>query len=295
MKLLPRNRVASLAVAGAALLVLQLSAVQKAFAHYPIITATIACSNGAPVISYTVTSWDPGSTQSGIYGANDGNNPQVDVLFNGVVVGSGAFIGTTVPPDQFTGSALAPQGTSTVNVEAIAVGMWGDGTKGGQDSIYYVNTPLVLTVPTDCASGVGRFTGGGKQVTLANVVVTKGFEVDCDLHQPSNNLEINWSNPGESGSHHFHMTSFLAAVCALVKKPNPPTAPVNTIVGMGTGNFDNTSGYSVQFELVDNGEPGTSDAAMFKVYQTSNPSNVVLSAPLQVISGGNIQAHVDQH
>lgn len=295
MKLLPGNRVASLVLAGAALLVFQLAAVQKAFAHYPIITATIACSNGAPVISYTVTSWDPGSTQSGIYGANDGNNPQVNVLFNGVVVGSGAFLGNTIPPDQFTGSAPAPQGTSTVNVEAIAAGTWGDGTAGGQDSIYYVNTPLVLTVPTDCAGGIGRFTGGGKQVTLANVVVTKGFEVDCDLHQPSNNLEINWSNPGESGSHHFHMTSFLAAVCTLVKKPNPPTAPVNTIVAMGTGNFDNTSGYTVQFELIDNGEPGTSDAAMFKVYQTSNPSNVVLNCPLQVITGGNIQAHVDQH
>lgn len=51
----------------------------------------------------------------------------------------------------------------------------------------------------------------------------------------------------------------------------------------------------MQFELVDNGEPGTTDAAMFWVYQTSNPSNVVLKAPLQVITGGNIQAHIDQH
>lgn len=296
MKLLPSNRVASLVLSGVALLVFQLASVQKAFAHYPIITATIACSNGAPVISYTVTSWDQGSTLGGIvYPPHDGDNPQVNVLFNGVTVATGQFLPGTTPPDQFTGTALAPQGTSTVNVEAVSVGTWGDGTPGGQDSVYYVNTPLVLTVPTNCAGGIGRFTGGGKQVSVSNVVITKGFEVDCDLHQPSNNLEINWSNPGESGSHHFHMTAFLAAVCTLVKNPTPPTAPVNTIVGMGTGDFDNTSGYSVQFELVDNGEPGTSDAAMFKVYQTSNPSNVVLNCPLVVISGGNIQAHVDQH
>jgi len=295
MKLLSGKRFASLVLAGTALLVFQAAAVQKAFAHYPKITATVACNNGAAVISYIVTSWDPGSTQSGIYGAGDGDNPQVNVLFNGVTVDTGQFLPGTIPPDQFTGSMPAPQGTNTVDVEAVSVGTWGDGTAGGQDSKFYVLTPLTLTIPTDCAPGTGRFTGGGKQVTVGGVVVTKGFEVDCDLHQPSNNLEINWSNPGESGSHHFHMTAFLAAVCTLVKKPNPPTAPVNTIVAMGTGKFDNTDGYTVQFELVDNGEPGTSDAASFTVFQTSNPANVVLTCPLKVIDTGNIQAHVDQH
>lgn len=286
MKLLPSNRVASLVLAGAAMLVLQLTAVQKAYAHHPNVTASAACSNGVAVINYTASSWDPGNPNG------DGDNPEIDIKFNGVVLASGAFLPTQTPPDQFSGTVNAPQGATTVDVQAIAVGIWGDGYPAGD-----VSGIVTVTIPTDCGTGtgVGRFTGGGKQVTVANVVVTKGFEVDCDLHQPSNNLEINWSNPGESGSHHFHMTSFLAAVCTLTKKPNPPTAPVNTIVAMGTGNFDNTGGYTVQFELVDNGEPGTSDAAMFKVYETSNPGNVVLNAPLQVISGGNIQAHVDQH
>lgn len=286
MKLLPSKRFASLVLAGAALLVFQLAAVQKAFAHHPIIAASAACSNGAAVISYTVTSWDPGS----LIVPGDGDNPEIDVLFDGVAVDSGAFLPNTNPPDQFTGSHLAPAGTNSVDVQAIAVGVWGDGYGPGD-----VSPIVTVSIPTDCAPGTGRFTGGGKQVTVGGVVVTKGFEVDCDLHQPSNNLEINWSNPGESGSHHFHMETFDAAVCTLVKKPNPPTAPVNTIVAMGTGKFDNSDGYTVQFELVDNGEPGTSDAAMFKVYQTSNPSNVVLNCPLEVITGGNIQAHVDQH
>ncbi len=291
MKSFNLKKVASLLLAGSALVVFQIAAVQKAYAHHPIVqSATAACVNNAPVISYTVVSWDPGSSIA----PGDGNNPEIDVLFDGVAVDAQAFLATTVPPDQFSGSMPAPQGTNTVNVSAFAAGTWGDGYPGGESSDD-VGASLVVTVPTNCAPGTGRFTGGGKQVTVAGVVVTKGFEVDCDLHQPSNNLEINWSNPGESGSHHFHMTAFLAAACSLVKKPNPPTAPVNTIIAMGTGKFDNIDGYTVQFELVDNGEPGTTDAAMFKVYQTSNPSNVVLNCPLQVIGSGNIQAHVDQH
>jgi hypothetical protein len=284
MNSLRGKRVVSLALAGAALIVFQVAAVQKAFAHHPNVTATATCSNGVGVINYTASSWDPGNPNG------DGDNPEIDILFNGVALASGAFLPSQVPPDQFSGTVDAPQGASTVDVQAIAVGMWGDSYPAGD-----VSGVVTVTIPTNCSTGIGRFTGGGKQVSVGNVVVTKGFEVDCDLHQPSNNLEINWSNPGESGSHHFHMTAFLAAVCTLVKKPNPPTAPVNTIVAMGTGRFDNIDGYTVQFELVDNGEPGTSDAAMFKVYETANPGNVVLNCPLEVIATGNIQAHVDQH
>jgi hypothetical protein len=66
---------------------------------------------------------------------------------------------------------------------------------------------------------------------------------------------------------------------------------------MGTGRFDGVDGYTVIFELVDNGEPGVGvDEASFLVYQTANPANVVLPyTGLDFITGGNIQAHVDQH
>jgi len=46
--------------------------------------------------------------------------------------------------------------------------------------------------------------------------------------------------------------------------------------------------------LIDNGEPGKNDEAGFVVFETANPSNVVLNVPLAFITGGNIQAHVDQ-
>jgi hypothetical protein len=91
------------------------------------------------------------------------------------------------------------------------------------------------------------------------------------------------------------MTAFTSAVCTLQGNPKPPTAPVNTIVATGTGRYDGVDGYTVVFELVDNGEPGAGvDEASFMVYLTANPSNVVLSVPLQFITGGNVQAHVDQ-
>jgi len=283
------NRVASVFLAGVAFVVLQGFAIQKAYAHHPNISATASCSNGAAVITYTATSWDPGST----FGPpGDGDNPAIEILFNGNLVDTEPFLPSPgqIPPDQFTNTMTAPQGTNSVDVEAIAVSPWGDGyvPQVGDERV------VTVAIPTDCAPGTGRFTGGGKQVTINLVdgnplVVTKGFEVDCDLHQPSNNLEINWEG------NQFHMTDFTDAVCTLVKKPNPPTAPVNTIVGKGTGRFDGADGFTVEFTLIDNGEPGTNDEAKFKIYETANPANVILETPLSFITGGNIQAHVDQH
>jgi hypothetical protein len=142
------------------------------------------------------------------------------------------------------------------------------------------------------ASGTGRFTGGGKQVIVGVVTITKGFEVDCDLTTPSNNLEINWSDA--SGTHQFHMENFMSAMCTLNGNPVPPKSPVNTIVASGTGRYDGVEGFTVQFTLIDNGEPGTNDQAGFMVFETANPSNVVLAFPVMTITTGNIQAHIDQ-
>ncbi len=91
------------------------------------------------------------------------------------------------------------------------------------------------------------------------------------------------------------MLNFLSAVCTLNGNPKPPIAPVNTIVASGNGRYDGINGFTVEFTLVDNGEPGAgNDAAGFKVYETLNPSNVVLNFTVQFVTKGNIQAHVDQ-
>lgn len=287
MKFLALNKTASLVLPCAALLLL-LTNVQKAFAHHPNITATASCdSKGSAVINYVATSWDQNPADPG------GSNPEIDIYFNGIKVDMGAFLPNTNPPDQFSNTLPAPASATSVDVQAVAAQPWLDGWQAGD-----VSSIVTVSIPSNCSTGTGRFTGGGKQVTVNDatghsVAVTKGFEVDCDLHQPSNNLEVNWQDPAQT-AHQFHMTAFTSAVCALTGNPTPPPAPVNNIIGTGNGRFDGTDGYTIVFQLIDNGEPGKNDMASFKVYETANPAHVVLDVPLTTITGGNVQAHVDQ-
>ncbi len=66
----------------------------------------------------------------------------------------------------------------------------------------------------------------------------------------------------------------------------------------GTGSYNGSTGYTVLFTLWDHGDPGVNDEAGFVVCQstssTSCTGTIVLSVPLQAVSTGNIQAHVDQ-
>ncbi len=247
-----------------------------ASAHGLTVTASPSCVQGVPVISYTATSWNPGGT--------GGSNAEIDILFNGVKVDAEPF---ALPSDSFSNQMPAPSATTTVLVEGVAIDNWDDGEPGGQTS------DVTVSVPSNCNGGTGRFTGGGKQVLVSVVTLTKGFEVDCDLNNPSENLEINWTDPA-AGSHHFHMETFDSALCTLNGNPVPPKSPVNTIVASGTGRYDDVLGFTVQFTLIDNGEPGTNDKAGFLIFETANPGNVILAFPVMTITTGNIQAHVDQ-
>ena len=251
---------------------LQLLVAATALAHHPTITASSVCSNGVAVVNYTSAAWvtDPA-----------GENPRVDILFNNVVVGSGAY---ALPTNSFSGSAPAPAGSQVV-VTALVVGTWGDGAAPGQSE------SVTVPIATDCqAAALGRFTGGGSQIRVGGVRVTRGLTIHCDLLL-SNNLEINWQG------NQFHMTEHLTTV-ACTDDPNiiqaPPVAPLDTLVGVGTGRYNGTDGYTVRFTLVDYGEPGSDDRMAIQVFETANPANVVLNVPLQVLTGGNLQAHYDQ-
>jgi hypothetical protein len=252
---------------------------QTASAHGLLVTATGACGTNGPVINYTVTSWELGDFT--------GSNPEIDVLFNGIKVASGAFSLLTNPQNQFSGQQPAPSG-ATVTVEGLAFATWADGFPGGQTNI--VSVPI----PTNCSSATGRFTGGGKQVEVGGLTITKALELDCDLNHP-NNLEINWQDA--AGAHQFHMEVFVSANCFLnpAFSPTPPTAPINTMIGVGTGRVDGVLGYTVEFTLEDHGEPGTQDMAGFKIHRRGGPGTVVLNFPLQLLTKGKLQAHVDQH
>jgi hypothetical protein len=255
-----------------------------AYAHHPTISAEAVCDAhiGSVVINYTSTAWDSGDPVSR-------ENAQIDVSFDGSVVGTGSY---EAPDYSFSGSEAAPAGSSVgdvVTVTATAVADWGNGTAAGGSS-----SSTTVTIPEDdCGPDPlvnGRFTGGGHQIRVDGVRVTRGLTIHCDLLL-SNNLEINWQG------NRFHTLEHLTTI-ACTDDPEigqaPPPAPLDTLIGTGSGRYNNESGYSIEFTLVDAGEPGREDKAAFLVYETANPANVVLEVPLQLLTGGNLQAHYDQ-
>jgi hypothetical protein len=268
------------ATAAAALLV----AATAAQAHWPTIKADIVCDveTGVLTVNYTSTAW-PGE---GSDPTNDPSraNPQINITLDGGFVTSGAY---TAPTYSFSGSfpVTGKEAGDVIEIAAVAVGTWGNGEPGG-NVLEWVD----LTVPECGKTEDGRFTGGGSQVRVGDVRVTRGLTIHCDLLL-SNNLEVNW------GGNRFHMTEHLQTV-ACSDDPNiiqaPPVAPLDTLIGVGTGRYNNSDGYTIEFTLQDFGEPGSSDRMAIKIYQTANPANVVLNVPLQVLSGGNLQAHFDQ-
>lgn len=251
----------------------------QVLAHGLTIVAEAVCDEtGTLVINYTATSYLP----NGPAGAGGGNT-RIDIFFNGIKVGQGAFGPVNF---SFSGSAPAPAGTSAV-VAGTAIDNWDDGFHGGQTA------QVTVTYPTEgCVTepGVGRFTGGGSQIKIGPVRVTRGLTIHCDLLL-SNNLEINWNG------NRFHMLEHLTTV-ACTDDPDiiqaPPVAPLDTLIGVGEGRYNNVTGYTVEFTLQDYGEPGRDDRMQILIYQTDNPANVVLDVPLQVLTGGNLQAHYDQ-
>ena len=267
----------SLALAGVTLVAAQLLLAGTAQAHHPEISAVAVCDqNNDLVIQYTSTAWASSNPAKR-------TNPQIDILVNNVKVSQGAYAS---PSFSFSGSVAAPAGSSAT-VTALAVGAWGDGFAGGQSS------SVTVTYPTEACTqpSLGRFTGGGHQIRITDQVkVTRGLTLHCDLLL-SNNLQVNWLG------NKFHMTEHLQTV-SCTDDPNiiqaPPPAPLDTMVGVGTGRYNGVDGYTIEFTLVDAGEPGGSDQAAMKIFQTSNPGNVVLDIPLQQLTGGNLQAHYDQ-
>jgi hypothetical protein len=179
--------------------------------------------------------------------------------------------------------------TTTTGTSATASGLTVD-TDGGA-LIIFTNTanPVAL--------GEGRFTGGGNLDLANGTSVSNGLTLHCDLLL-SNNLEVNWKD-AQGNAHKFHLTDHFQTI-ACTDAPNilqpPPDAPLDTMIGKGTGKFDNnTASYTVEFTLVDAGEGKDAiDRIALKIYLTSNPSTIVLNFPLTDIIKGNLQAHFDQ-
>ena len=257
-------------------------------AHHPEITADIVCDDAAGVlmINFTSTAWAGEGTDP----TNDPSraNPQIDILVDGILVTSGAY---TAPTYSFSGSVPVPAGAAAgdvVEIRAVATGVWGNGDATHESRYVDLVVPNVPCGDEELLGG--RFTGGGHQIRVGDARVTRGLTLHCDLLL-SNNLEVNW------GGNKFHMTEHLTTVeCS--DSPDivqfPPAAPLDTLIGVGTGRYNGTDGYTIEFTLVDYGEPGSSDRMRIFIYETANPANVVLNVPLQLLTGGNLQAHYDQ-
>jgi hypothetical protein len=257
---------------------LQLVSASSALAYFVTISANAVCSDGVATINYTAGSWD-----SGVPGTND----HVEISFGSTVVQTGAY--TLANNNTLSGSAPAPS-TGSVTVSVAATGTWGT---GDPESDRFAST--TVTVPSDCTevAAFGRFTGGPNAIEVGGTKVTTGLQIHCHPKDPSVNFEINWG-----GGDNFHLTDVTTVSCfdSPLVTPQPPKAPVDTIIATGYGTYHNVAGYTIEFTLVDSGEPDNkrTDQMRILIYTTTDPSDVKLSVPLQFISAGNIQAHYDQ-
>ena len=244
-------------VIGVGVVALQLLSASSAFAYFLTVQANAVCTDGVATIHYTAGSW-------GTHAA--ATNTAVNVLFNGVVVDTQPFV---LPTNSFSGSEPAPAGATSVTVTVIGAGVWGDGFTG-------TGTPAstTVTIPTNCeeVAAFGRFTGGPNAIEIGGAKVTTGLQIHCHPKDPS----VNFESP--------------------LVTPQPPKAPVDTMVAVGFGKYNGQSGYTIEFTLIDSGEPDNkrTDQMRILIYPTGNPADVKLNVPLQNISAGNIQAHYDQ-
>jgi hypothetical protein len=190
--------------------------------------------------------------------------------------------------DYFTIAVDVPAGATTLTVQAFPR----DDLNTGRLPASFVWLAGAFSLEPETPPTVpGRMTGGGSVFTIGDVRVTRGFQIHCDLREP-NNLEVNWDG------NRFHTSELTSAVCidqASVDQ-NPPVAPFDTFIGGGVGKLNGKAGARIEFVFVDAGEPGTSDTATIKIFDSSN--NLVLDVPGDpnvpgFLTFGNIQAHKD--
>lgn len=213
------------------------------------------------------------------------------------VVDATVISGSPSPPVTVTVTEIVPPVTQLVNIVVDRFNLDGSGV---------VTTVLTGTntvtrdvkddhgyVVTFTNRHTGRMTGGGGQINIDGVRITRGLTVHCDITL-SNNLEINWT-----GGNKWHIDKPLtSAQC--IDDPNvnpvPPAAPFDTFIGEGVGRLNNQAGSIVRFTFVDAGEPGSSDMATIRIWAPGADPD--MDTPVLEVSGnldrGNLQAHFDQ-
>lgn len=126
-------------------------------------------------------------------------------------------------------------------------------------------------------------TGGGRINDSGAGKVTHGFRLECTPSAGQNNLQVNWADGG------FHLLSATTATCnngpGGVNNSGSPTAGFDTLTGTGTGRCRGGGTATASYQLVDNGEPGSSDTWSITI---TGACNLTASGTLE---RGNHQAH----
>lgn len=171
--------------------------------------------------------------------------------------------------------------TSTTSDPTVSVDMI--------DDHYY----FVTYENADLNATNGRMTGGGGQVRIDGVRITRGLTIHCDITL-SNNVEINWT-----GGNKWHLDKPLTSATCIddpAYDPVPPAAPFDTFIGEGIGKLNGVDGSFLRFTFVDDGEPGTTDRASIDIWAPGDDPST--DPPVLSVSGildnGNFQAHWDQ-
>ncbi len=193
---------------------------------------------------------------------------------------------------------VAPLGSFTPCVDpavittTTGVGPQVSGPAGGEGANDLTEGTLV-TFTNQPGEIKGRMTGGGGQIRVDGVRITRGFTIHCDILL-SNNLEINWA-----GGNKWHLDKPITKALCIDDpnvNPEPPPAPFDTFVGEGEGKLNGVSGSIVKFTFVDAGEPGSNDMADIRIWAPG--ADPMVDTPVLAVSGfldnGNAQAHFDQ-
>ena len=142
----------------------------------------------------------------------------------------------------------------------------------------------------------GRMTGGGTaDMEGSRQPLQVALTIHCDLTL-SNNIQVNW------GSNRWHLSKPITeSMCAYVRDPAPPAAPINVFSGVALGQLNGVANSRLEFTFTDRavedvskpGEPnGSNDSFSLKIY---NPgSNTVALEVTGMLKTGNFQAHYDQ-
>lgn len=176
-----------------------------------------------------------------------------------------------------------------------------DGASAAAGIVKATNSPSPTPTPSPDPEGDGRFTGGGHVTQEPEGKITYGLTIHCDGPDPasktlSNNLEINWGNGQGANNFHLNEHEFTVECSDTIPNPSqpPPFAPLDTLIGTGTGKFNGVDGFLITFTFIDGGEGGAKEDQIAFTITGPGGSPLVLLVPPTTVSGGNLQAHCDQ-